>query len=227
MELHSYSSHKCNYVPICLSSIFPHTDGTLLTVSFDLEVPSRNKKNKRFQRSRKTWKNGTKNEQCLFRLHISKMRLFLKFSHTVSPNTFIHALLNYPLDLIMVIHCLPLSALFPRCRFSYLGVDATIPFLTYLLESVKVSSRTMIFFCVFQRGKDDTVVSKRQQNRRKTKEKLFSSFLSSSAASGLLVIVAAAAVEVKSTVKAALVWMKRRLFLPKQHINYPTTDLLL
>ena len=80
---------------------------------------------------------------------ISKMRLFLKFSHTVSPNTFIHALLNYPLDLIMVSHCLPLSALFPRCRFSYLGVDATIPFLTYLLESVKVSSRTMIFFCVF------------------------------------------------------------------------------
>ena len=35
--------------------------------------------------------------------------------------------------------------------------------------------------------------------------------------------VAAAAVEVKSTVKAALVWMKSRLFLPKQHINYSTT----
>ena len=93
-------------LPICLSSIFPHPDGKALCsprrlsshcikkvcfpVSFDLEVPLWNEKNKRFQRSRKTWKNGS------FCLHISKMRLFLNFSHTVSPNTFIHALLNYP-----------------------------------------------------------------------------------------------------------------------------------
>ena len=156
--IHIHHTNAIMYQFVCLVFFliqmerhFAHHGGfqVCFPVSFDIEVALWNKKNKRFQRSRKTWKNGTKNEQCLFRLHISKMRLFLKFSHTVSPNTFIHALLNYPLDLIMVIHCLPLSALFPRCRFSYLGVDATIPFLTYLLESVKVSSRTMIFFCVF------------------------------------------------------------------------------